>query len=92
MPRFVIERTFPDDQLIPPTDEHAAACLGNVKAGVGVTWVRSYVSADKRTSFCVYDGPDLDAIQAAATRAGLPIERITQVSVIDPYLDPFFYR
>ena len=92
MPRFVIERTFPDDQLIPPTDEHAAACLGNVKAGVGVTWVRSYVSADKRTSFCVYDGPDLDAIHAAATRAGLPIERITQVSVIDPYLDPFFYR
>src|SRR6476469_8334192 len=59
MPRFVIERTFPDDQRIPAADEHAAACLGSVKAGAGVTWVRSYVSADKRTSFCVFDGPDL---------------------------------
>ena len=54
--------------------------------------MRDYVSADKRTSFCVFDGPDLDAIRSAAERAGLPVGRITQVSVIDPYLDPFFYR
>jgi uncharacterized protein DUF4242 len=53
-----------------------------------VTWLHSYVSDDKTTSFCIYDGPDPESIRAAATRNGLPVDRITKVSVLDPY----FYR
>jgi hypothetical protein len=90
MPRYLVERTFPDGLGIRVTEEGAAACLGVVdhNADVGVTWVHSYVSDDKRTTYCVYDGPDPEAIRRAAARNSLPVDRITRVSVLDPY----FYR
>ena len=90
MPRYVVQRTFPDGLQIPVTEEGGAACLGVVErnADVGVTWIQSYVSADKKTSFCIYDGPDPEAVRQAAARNGLPVDRISQVSVLDPY----FYR
>ena len=90
MPRYIVERTFPDGLQIPVTEEGATACLGVVErnAEQDVTWVHSYVSEDKSTTFCVYDGPTPEAIRRAAEGNGLPVERITQVRVLDPY----FYR
>jgi hypothetical protein len=52
---------------------------------LGVTWLHSYVSKDGRRTFCVYEGPSPEAIRAAAARNRLPVERITQVRVLDPY-------
>ncbi len=90
MPRYLVERTFSDGLRIPVTDEGAQVCLGVVgrNGELGVTWVHSYVSDDKTRTFCVYDGPDPESIRTAAERNGLPVERITRVSVLDPY----FYR
>jgi Protein of unknown function (DUF4242) len=90
MPRYVVQRTFPDGLQIPVSEEGVAACLGVVdrNADIGVTWIQSYVSADKQTTFCIYDGPDPEAIRRAAARNGLPVDRIWQVAVLDPY----FYR
>jgi hypothetical protein len=87
MPRYMIERTFPDGLAIPSHPDGAAACLNVVGriAGHGVTWVHSYVSDDKRNTFCVYDGPSPEAIRAAARDTDLPIDRITRVTVLDPY-------
>ena len=55
MPRFMVERTFPGGLEVPTNDAGAQSCLTIVgkNAHEGVTWVHSYVSADKRTSFCV---------------------------------------
>ena len=90
MPRYMVERTFPQGLHIPVTADGADTCLGVVSRNidVGVTWVHSYVSEDKTRTFCVYDGPDPETIRTAAERNGLPIEQITRVSVLDPY----FYR
>lgn len=90
MPRYIIERNFPTGLNIPMNDEGAQACLGVVatNARLGVTWVHSYVSADKTSTFCVYDGPDPESIRRAAGDNNLPLERITQVQVLAPY----FYR
>ena len=87
MPRYLIERSFPGGLQIPATDEGARACLDVVarNANFGVTWLHSYVSDDNRTTYCVYDGPSPEAIRQAATSNGLPIDRITKVSVLDPY-------
>jgi hypothetical protein len=87
MPRYVVERTFPDGLHIPIDDEGAAGCLTVVdrNAAEDVTWVHSYVSKDKRQSFCVYDGPDPESIRKAATHNGLPVDGITEVRVLDPY-------
>jgi hypothetical protein len=51
----------------------------------GVTWVHSYVTGDKKKTFCVYDGPTPEAIRKVAERNGLPVDRITEVRVLDPY-------
>jgi hypothetical protein len=90
MPRFMVERTFPDGLHIPPTEDGSQACLTVIgrNAENGVTWVHSYVSADKKKTFCVYDGPNEAAIRDAASKSGLPIDSVTAVSVLDPY----FYR
>lgn len=65
-------------------------CLGVVETNAvqGVTWVHSYVSDDKKKTYCVYDGPDPEAIRAAAQANGLPVDTVTPVVVLDPY----FYR
>ncbi|HKB94527.1 MAG TPA: DUF4242 domain-containing protein [Gaiellaceae bacterium] len=87
MPRYIVERTFPDGLQIPSDATGAQACLTVVdrNADHGVTWVHSYVSDDKRTTYCIYDGPSPEAIRKAASRNDLPVDRITQVRVLDPY-------
>ena len=87
MPRFLIERTFPEGLHIPVNDQGAAVCLtviGN-NAQDGVTWVHSYVTGDKKKTFCIYDAPSPRAIEDAARRNNLPVDTITQVNVLDPY-------
>jgi hypothetical protein len=53
-----------------------------------VTWIRSYVSDDGKKTFCAYDAPSPEAIRRTARRNNLPVDRITEVRVLDPY----FYR
>ena len=87
MPRYLIERNFPYGLAI-PADEIGASLCGKVienNAEDGVTWVHSYVTPDRRHTFCIYDGPTPEAIRRAATRNKLPISQITEVRVLDPY-------
>ncbi len=90
MPRYLVERTFPDGLAIPMTDQGAQVCLTVVGNNIqdDVTWVYSYVTGDRKKTFCIYDAPSPEAIHRAAQRNNLPVDRITPVSVLDPY----FYR
>lgn len=87
MPRYMVERTFPNGLDIPATPEGARATLGVVDAiaDVGVTWITSYVTPDKTFTYCVYDGPSPEAVRKAAESTSLPIDRISEVRVLDPY-------
>lgn len=87
MPRYMVERSFPDGFHLPVNAEGADALCGVVErnAGEGVSWVHSYVTADKKRTFCVYDGPSQEAIRAAAERNGVPVDAIHEVRVLDPY-------
>ena len=90
MARYMIERTFPNGLSI-PLDDDGKKAVANVVANNaehGVTWVHSYVNPDRTGTFCVYDGPSPEAIRKVAERNGLPVNRITEVTVLDPY----FYR
>jgi hypothetical protein len=82
----MVERTFPEGLRIPVAGG-AQVCSGVIQrnAELGVTWVHSYVSDDKRTSYCVYDAPTPDAVRATAAANDLPVDRVTQVQVLDPY-------
>jgi hypothetical protein len=86
MPRYVVQRTFPDGLKI-PTDGGSDVCRPVVErnADEGVTWINSYVSEDKTRTFCVYDAPSPEAIRRTAARNELPVDEITRVTVLDPY-------
>ena len=87
MPRYLIERHFPSGLGLMPDQKgrEAAATVINNNAQQGVTWVHSYVTPDKKQTYCIYDGPSPEAIRKVAERNGLPVDRITEVRVLDPY-------
>ena len=87
MPRYLVHRSFPEGLQIPVDGEGAHMYRGVIDRNgeYGVTWVHSYVSADRRTMFCVYDAPSPEAVRKTATRNSLPVDQITQVQVLDPY-------
>ena len=90
MPRYIVERSFPEGLKIFANEEGAEMCrqavLNNEEDSV--TWLRSYVSKDGKKTFCSYDAPSPEAIRRSARRNNLPVDRITEVRVLDPY----FYR
>ena len=87
MPRYMVERTFPDGLAIPTNMQgrETTAKVASKNAEVGVTWVHSYVTPDRKATYCIYDGPTPEAIRKVADRNSLPVGRITEVSVLDPY-------
>jgi Protein of unknown function (DUF4242) len=82
MPRYMVQRTLPDGICVPFGAEPRVI---EVNSQQGVTWIHSYVSEDKRSMFCVYDGPNPESVRKTASASDLPIDRITQVRVLDPY-------
>jgi len=77
MPVFMIERRFAE-QL--EADAEAAAEINRINDAEGVRWLSSFLSADKRKTFCLYESPDPEAIHRAAVRAGLPADAIVELS------------
>ena len=87
MPSYMVQRTFEQGLHIPTDATGAQTCLAVVGRNTqeGVTWVHSYVSDDKRTTYCVYDAPTPEAIRRVADTNELPVDQITEVRVLDPY-------
>jgi hypothetical protein len=81
MPRYLVQRTFPD------VPELAVEAVVERNADDGVTWVHSYVSEDG-TMLCLYEAPSPEAIRTASRHSDLPVDRITKVRVLDPYSYP----
>src|SRR3954466_15190688 len=79
MPVYVIERNFAE-QLDMSSDE--VNLLEEINADEGVSWLFSFLSADRHRSYCLYEAPSPDAIIAAAKRAGIPADVVTEVSRI----------
>lgn len=87
MPRYLIERDFQDELTIPQDASGAIACRQVIdnNAADGVTWIHSYVTTDRKKTFCIYDGPTPEAVRRAAMRNKLPVSQITEVRVLNPY-------
>jgi hypothetical protein len=81
MPLYVIERHFAE-QLDVTREGVAGVRLINDE--VGVHWLFSFLSADKKKTFCLYEASSPEAIREAARRANLPADVITEVSELRP--------
>jgi hypothetical protein len=81
MPLYVIERTFAEQLSL---TDHDVNLIEEVNADEGVRWLFSFLSADRRRTYCLYEAPSPDAIMNAATRAGVPADAIVEVSAGTP--------
>lgn len=87
MPRYIVQRTFPEGLQISVDEDGADLCREVIErnAQEGVTWISSFVSEDKTRTFCLYEAPTPEAIRKTAIRNELPVDEITQVRVLDPH-------
>ncbi len=87
MPRYLVERDFEGGLNVPigPDGRNLFSGIVQNNADAGVTWVHSYVSDDRTKTFCIYDAPNAEAIRKVAKVNGLPVDRISMVTVLDPY-------
>lgn len=81
MPLYVIERTFAERLLLDELDE-----VGIVEASeeLGVRWVLSFLAADQKKTYCIYEAPGPEAIRDQAERLGLPVDQIIEVDQFGP--------
>jgi hypothetical protein len=84
MPRYLVERSFARVwEAAAGTGLSLAESDSHVREGV--TWVHSYVTPNRRRSYCIVVGPSPEAIRRAAAHSGLPVDRISEVRVLDPH-------
>jgi len=77
MPIFMVERRFAEEL------ESAAEVIDGINRindEEGVRWLYSFLSADRRKTYCLYEAPSPDAIRRAADRADLPADVIVEVT------------
>jgi len=81
MPLYLIERTFAE-QLDLSSDD--VKLIEDINADEGVSWLFSFLSADRRRSYCLYEAPSPEAIVAAARRANVPVDNVIEVDRFVP--------
>jgi hypothetical protein len=81
MPLYVIERKFAAQLDL---DSAGVKALEEINADEGVRWLYSFLSADQRQTYCLYEAPSPDELIAAARRAGIPADVIVEVTQVSP--------
>jgi hypothetical protein len=78
---YMIERSFADQLDLTDAD---VELIEEVNSDEGVRWLFSFLSADRRRTYCLYEAPSPDAILAAARRANVPADVVVEVSAATP--------
>src|SRR3954447_10546705 len=81
MPLYVIERTFAEELDVSDED---IRLVDDINADEGVRWIFSFLSADRRQTYCLYEAPSPEAIIAAARRSDLPADAVVEVGAASP--------
>jgi hypothetical protein len=77
MPRYVIERNFAEKLDL---TKEGIANVNLINEQEGVQWIFSFLSADKKKTYCLYDAPNPEAIRAAARKNNIPADVIIEIS------------
>jgi hypothetical protein len=83
VPVYVIERTFAE-QLNLTSDD--VRLIDEINADEGVRWLFSFLSADRRRTYCLYEAPSPEAIMVAAHNANVPVDAVVEVGAAAPEL------
>jgi len=83
MPLYLIERNFAEQLNV---SREVATQVCQVNADVGINWIYSFLSADKKKTYCLYEAPNPEAIREAAKKLNIPADVIIELG--DQRLDP----
>ncbi len=81
MPLFMIERNFAEQLEL---SDEAASQIIRINDDAGVSWLYSFLSADKKKTYCLYEAPNAASILNAARRANIPADVIIEVGELRP--------
>jgi|TARA_R110002072_G_scaffold49863_29_gene135082 hypothetical protein len=81
MPKFLIERNFAEQMEF---TKEGVVEVDRINDDESVKWLFSFLSADKRKSYCLYEASNADAIRRAAKRANLPADIVIEVGEVNP--------
>jgi len=81
MPLFLIERNFAEQLEL---TKEAADAVKLINDGLGVNWLFSFLSADKKKTYCLYEAPSAELVREAAQRANIPADVVIEVSELRP--------
>ena len=76
MPLYLIERNFAEQVSATP---EIAAAITQVNADAGIQWLFSFLSADKKKTYCLYEAPNPEAIREAARKLNIPADVIIEL-------------
>ena len=76
MPRYVIERNFAEQLDV---TKEGVENVNLINDQEGVQWIFSFLSADKRKTYCLYEAPNPEAIRSAARRNNIPADAIIEI-------------
>ena len=81
MPLFLIERNFAEQLEV---NRDVVLQTTQVNTDVGIQWLFSFLSADKKKTYCLYEAPNAEAIREAARRLNVPADVIIEVGEVRP--------
>lgn len=77
MPVFMIESSWAERF---EASADLADGINRINDEEGVRWLYSFLSADRRKTYCLYEAPSPDAIRRAAARAGVPADVVVEMA------------
>ena len=83
MALFVIEREFAEQLELSPDLVQA---VEDFNGDAGLRWLFSFLSADRKKTYCLYEAPDADSLRRQADELGIPADVVVEVSEINPTL------
>ena len=81
MPLFLIERNFAEQLEM---NQEVAGKISEVNADMGMQWLFSFLSADKKKTYCLYEAPNAEAVRESASRLNIPADVVVEVSNLNP--------
>jgi Protein of unknown function (DUF4242) len=76
MPLYLIERNFAEQLNV---NREIATAVCQVNSDVGIEWLYSFLSADKKKTYCLYEAPNPEAIREAARKLNIPADVIIEL-------------
>jgi Nickel responsive protein SCO4226-like len=77
MPLYLVEREYAEELDL---DDETKRLIDAYNLEHELKWLTSFLSADKKKTYCLYEADDVATLRRHAADLGLPIDAVTEVS------------